>query len=147
MLENGGILMLIREAKTIDYPQLRDIYFESRRQRFHWLHTEEINLHDFDQDTKEEQIFLVEKNNKILGFISLYVPDRFIHLLFVHPDGAGQGAGDLLLKHAVEVLGTPVTLKCVSENHKALSFYQKRGWKAVVEEGEPGAEYWVLVYE
>ncbi|WP_326848843.1 GNAT family N-acetyltransferase [Bacillus altitudinis] len=84
---------------------------------------------------------------KILGFISLYVPDRFIHLLFVHPDGAGQGAGDLLLKHAVEVLGTPVTLKCVSENHKALSFYQKRGWKAVVEEGEPGAEYWVLVYE
>lgn len=139
--------MLIREAKTIDYPQLRDIYFESRRQSFHWLHTEEIHLHDFDQDTQEEQIFLVEKNNKILGFISLYVPDRFIHLLFVHPNAAGQGAGDLLLQHAIEVLGTPVTLKCVSENHKALSFYHKRGWKAVVEEGEPGAEYWVLVYE
>lgn len=49
--------MLIREAKTIDYPQLRDIYFESRRQSFHWLHTEEIHQHDFDQDTREEQIF------------------------------------------------------------------------------------------
>ncbi|MGY0566926.1 N-acetyltransferase family protein [Bacillus safensis] len=139
--------MLIREAKTIDYPQLRQIYLESRRQSFHWLNPGDLNLQDFDQDTQEEQIFLVEENNKILGFISLYVPDRFIHLLFVHPEAAGQGAGDLLLKQAIKVLGTPVTLKCVSENHKALSFYQKRGWKAVVEEGETGAEYWVLIYE
>jgi len=139
--------LLIREAKTVDYPQLREIYLASRRQSFHWVKAEDMDLHDFDQDTQEEQIFLAEENNKILGFISLYVPDRFIHLLFVHPEAAGQGAGDLLLKQAIKVLGTPVTLKCVSENHKALSFYQKRGWKAVVEEGEPGAEYWVLIYE
>ncbi|MCA1013366.1 MULTISPECIES: GNAT family N-acetyltransferase [Bacillus] len=139
--------MFIREASIEDYPQLRQIYLESRRQSFHWLNTEEIKLQDFDQDTQEEQIFLAEESNKILGFISLYVPDRFIHLLFVHPEAVGQGAGDLLLKHAIKVLGTPVTLKCVSENHIALSFYQKRGWKAVVEEGEPGAKYWVLAYE
>ncbi|MGE1211176.1 N-acetyltransferase family protein [Bacillus pumilus] len=136
--------MLIREASIEDYPQLRQIYLASRRQSFHWLNTEEINLQDFDQDTLEEQIFLAEDNNKILGFISLYVPDRFIHLLFVHPKAAGRGAGDLLLKHAIKVLGTPVTLKCVSDNHKAFSFYQKRG---VVEEGEPGERYWVFVYD
>ncbi|WP_411266010.1 GNAT family N-acetyltransferase [Bacillus sp. NMCN1] len=58
--------------------------------------------------------------------------------MFVHPEAAGQGAGDLLLKHAIKVLRTLVTLKCLSDNHKALSFYQKRGWKAVIEEGEPG---------
>ena len=45
----------------------------------------------FDHDTQEEQIFLVEENNKIHGFVSLYVPNRFIHLLFVHPEAAGQG--------------------------------------------------------
>lgn len=39
----------------------------------------------------EEQIFLAEENNKILGFISLYVPDRFIHLLFVHPEAVVKG--------------------------------------------------------
>ncbi|MGG5833069.1 GNAT family N-acetyltransferase [Bacillus pumilus] len=44
-----------------------------------------------------------------------------MHLLFVHPKAAGRGAGDLLLKHAIKVLGTPVTLKCVSDNHKAFS--------------------------
>lgn len=112
-------------SKTVDYPQLREIYLASRRQSFHWVKAEDMDLHDFDQDTQDEQIFIAEENSKILGFISLYVPDRFIHLLFVHPEAAGQGAGDLLLKQAIKVLGTPITLKCVSENHNALSFYQK----------------------
>lgn len=132
--------MLIRGAKTVDYPQLREVYLASRRQSFHWLNSDDMNLYDFDENTWEEKIFLAEENNKILGFILLYVPDRFIHLLFVHPEATGQGAGDLLLKHAIKVLGTPVTLICVSDNHNALTFYQKRGWKAVVEEGGLGRD-------
>jgi len=138
--------MLIREASIADYPRLRQIYLESRRRSFHWANADEMTLHDFDRDTSEERILLAEENGQVVGFASLYVPERFIHNLFVHPDAAGKGAGDQLLKHAVAELGTPVTLKCVSENHKALSFYKKRGWEAVVEEGEPGARYWVLVY-
>ena len=139
--------MIIRVASSADYPQLRQIYLESRRESFHWAIADEMTLDDFDQDTSEEQILLAEENTQVLGFASLYVPDRFIHNLFVHPAAAGKGVGDLLLKRAVAELGTPVTLKCVSENLKALSFYKKRGWKAVVEEGEPEARYWVLVYE
>lgn len=139
-------MMLIRDASIVDYPQLRQIYLDSRRQSFHWANAEEMTLHEFDQDTMDEHILLAEDNSQILGFASLYLPDRFIHNLFVRPDVAGKGVGDLLLKHAVAKLGTPATLKCVSKNDKALSFYKKRGWKAVVEEGEPGAKYWVLVY-
>ncbi|MGG4345174.1 N-acetyltransferase family protein [Paenibacillus lautus] len=139
--------MIIREASSADYPQLRQIYLESRRESFHWANADEMTLDDFDQDTSEEQILLADENAQVLGFASLYVPNRFIHNLFVHPAAAGKGIGDLLLKRAVAELGTPVTLKCVSENHKALRFYKKRGWKAVVEEGQSGAKYWVLVYE
>lgn len=139
--------MIIREANLLDYPELRHIYFEARRQSFHWMKLEDITLNDFDQDTVEEQIIVAVENDHVLGFASLYVPNRFIHNLFVHPDAAGKGIGDQLLKRAITELGTPVTLKCVSENHKALSFYKKRGWKAVVEEGEPGSKYWVLMYE
>lgn len=138
--------MLIREASTVDYPQLRQIYLDSRRQSFHWANPEEMTLDDFDQDTVEEHILLAEDDSQILGFASLYLPDRFIHNLFVRPDATGKGVGHLLLQHAVAKLGTPTTLKCVSENDKAMSFYKKRGWKAVVEEGEMGAKYWVLVY-
>lgn len=83
--------MLIRGAKTVDYPQLREVYLASRRQSFHWLNSDDMNLYDFDENTLEEKIFLAEENNKILGFILLYVPDRFIHLLFVHPEATGQG--------------------------------------------------------
>lgn len=106
-----------------------------------------MRLDDFDRDTSEEQILLAEENNQVLGFASLYVPDRFIHNLFVHPSAAGKGVGKQLLQQSVAVLGTPVTLKCVSDNDKALTFYKKQGWKAVVEEGEPGSRYWVLQYK
>lgn len=139
--------MFVREATTADYPQLRQIYLDSRRHSFHWEDGSLMALEDFDRHTAEERILVAEEDSRILGFASLYVPDRFIHNLFVHPDAAGKGAGDRLLKRSVEELGAPVTLKCVSENHKALAFYQKRGWKPVVEQGEPGAEYWVMRYD
>ncbi|WP_212970865.1 GNAT family N-acetyltransferase [Paenibacillus cineris] len=139
--------MIIREASKIDYPQLRQIYLESRRKSFHWANTEEMNLDDFDRDTTEEYILLAEEHSRILGFASLYLPENFIHNLFVHPDFSGKGVGTQLVNHAIEKMGKPVRLKCVSENHKALGFYEKSGWKKVVEEGKPREKYWVLVYE
>ncbi|MCM3038731.1 GNAT family N-acetyltransferase [Paenibacillus motobuensis] len=139
--------MIIREASKTDYPQLRQIYLESRRKSFHWANADEMTLNDFDRDTIEEYILLAEENSQILGFASLYLPDCFIHNLFVHPDFNGKGVGTQLVKNAIEKMGKPVRLKCVSENHKALMFYEKNGWKKVVEEGNPGEEYWVLVYE
>lgn len=126
---------------------MRQIYLESRRKSFHWANADEMTLNDFDRDTIEEYILLAEENSQILGFASLYLPDRFIHNLFVHPDFNGKGVGTQLVKNAIEKMGKPVRLKCVSENHKALMFYEKNGWKKVVEEGNPGEEYWVLVYE
>lgn len=124
--------MLIREANIKDYPQLRQIYLDSRRESFHWVNIDEMTLDDFDRNTSEEQILLAEDNAHILGFTSLYVPNRFIHNLFVHPTAAGKGVGDLLLKRAVAELGTPVTLKCVSENQIALNFYKKRVGKLLL---------------
>ncbi|MGO4527905.1 N-acetyltransferase family protein [Paenibacillus sp. 2TAF8] len=139
--------MIIREARISDYAQLREIYMHSRQESFHWANAGEMALEDFDRDTSEEEILVAESGDQILGFASLYVPDRFVHNLFVHPKAAGKGAGKQLLQQSIARLGTPVTLKCVSDNHKALSFYKKQGWKTVVEEGDPGARYWVLVYE
>ncbi|WP_144526393.1 GNAT family N-acetyltransferase, partial [Bacillus pumilus] len=103
-----------------------------RRKSFHWANTEEMNLDDFDRDTTEEYILLAEENSRILGFASLYLPENFIHNLFVHPDFSGKGVGTQLVNHAIEKMGKPVRLKCVSENHKALGFYEKSGWKKVV---------------
>ncbi len=43
--------MLTRKANMQDYPQLRQIYLNSRRGSFHWANAEEMTLDDFDRDT------------------------------------------------------------------------------------------------
>ncbi|MFJ8526741.1 GNAT family N-acetyltransferase [Bacillus sp. NPDC094106] len=139
--------MNIRVANELDYPVLRMIYLESRRKSFHWADMEEMTLEDFDKHTVGEYIILAEENNRILGFASLYLPENFIHNLFVHPDFSGKGVGGELLHASIEKMNKPLRLKCVSENEKAMKFYENNGWKKVVEEGEIGERYWVMVYE
>lgn len=139
--------MEIREANELDYPQLRNVYLQSRRKNFFWENAEEMVLEDFDEHTVGEYIIVAEENNHILGFASLYLPDNFIHNLFVHPDFFGKGVGGLLLNASIEKMNRPLKLKCVSKNQKAMKFYERNGWKKVVEEGNPNDKYWVMMYE
>jgi len=139
--------MIIRVANELDYPELRNVYLQSRRKNFFWENTEEMTLEDFDKHTVEEYIILAEENNHILGFASLYLPDNFIHNLFVHPDFFGKGVGGQLLNASIEKMNRPLKLKCVSKNQKAMKFYERNGWKKVVEEGNPNEKYWVMMYE
>ncbi|WP_409347328.1 GNAT family N-acetyltransferase [Paenibacillus sp. MBLB4367] len=139
--------MKIRVASEVDYPELRQIYLESRRKSFDWMSAKEMILEDFDTHTRGEYIILAEEDTHIMGFASLYLPNDFIHNLFVHPDFLGKGIGSKLLNAAIEKMNKPLTLKCVSENKKAMSFYENNGWKKVVEQGGPGEKYWIMVYE
>ncbi|GGG64627.1 GNAT family N-acetyltransferase [Paenibacillus radicis (ex Gao et al. 2016)] len=139
--------MIIREARKQDYPELRKIYLESRQQNFHWVNRSEMASEDFDRDTVEEQIIVAEDNSRIVGFSSLYLPENFIHNLFVHPSYTSKGVGGKLLHHALETMNKPIRLKCISENDRALKFYDNNGGKKVVEEGNPGEKYWVVVFE
>jgi ribosomal protein S18 acetylase RimI-like enzyme len=61
----------------------------------------------------------------------LYVPDNFIHNLFVHPEHQGKGIGTKLLQIAEQTLGRPMTLKAAMDNPKSFSFYEKYGWHQV----------------
>lgn len=105
-----------------------------------------MTLEDFDKHTVGEYIILAEEDHHILGFASLYLPDNFIHNLFVHPDFLGKGVGGLLLNASIEKMNKPLRLKCVSKNQKAMKFYENKGWKKVVEEGKPEEKYWVMEY-
>ncbi len=138
--------MNIRDATVSDYPDLRKIYLESRHQNFHWADKEAMSVDDFDKHTEGEHVILAEEGNQILGFASLYLPDNFIHNLFVHPDFFGKGVGGSLLQASVEKMNKPIRLKCVSENHMAMKFYEHKGWKKVVEEDNSAEKYWVMEY-
>lgn len=60
-----------------------------------------MTIDDFDRDTVDEYVLLAEEDNHILGFASLYLPDNFIHNLFVHPDFFCKGIGGLLLDASI----------------------------------------------
>ncbi|MDU5333996.1 GNAT family N-acetyltransferase [Enterococcus sp.] len=138
-------MIQIREMILDDKPQLRHLYLESRRTTFYWADPELMHLEDFDRDTAEELVFVAESQQKLIGFISLYVPDNFIHCLFVDRNFKGQGTGHLLLKEAKQHLQLPMKLKCLSKNTPALAFYEKEGWEKIHEVKVPDA-YWNMLY-
>lgn len=137
----------IRVANELDYPDLRRIYLEARTKSFHWECTEKMSLEDFDKDTVDDYVILAEEDGKILGFAALYVPDNFIHSLFVDPAFSGKGVGGRLIDFAIEKMNRPLRLKCVSENNQAMKFYEYKGWKKVVEECASEIKYWVMEYK
>ncbi|EAC3748271.1 GNAT family N-acetyltransferase [Listeria monocytogenes] len=111
--------------------ELRQLYFISRKDTFLW--EDKIRFEDFDQDTKDELILVATIDEKVVGFISLYIEDHFIHCLFVTPEKKGFGIGTLLLEEAKKVLKRPMKLKCLSRNIAAINFYESKGWEKIEE--------------
>ncbi|PAE90078.1 GNAT family N-acetyltransferase [Shouchella clausii] len=138
--------MIIRTANKLDFPTLRKIYLESRRESFYWADIDKMSLEDFDKDTVGEHIIIAEDQHRILGFASLDLSHNFIHNLFVHPAAFGKGVGGHLMNASIKKMDKPIRLKCVSKNHKALNFYENNGWKKIIEEGELESRYWVMEY-
>jgi GNAT superfamily N-acetyltransferase len=112
-----------------DRSALQKIYFESRKNTFHWMDRSLININDFERDTDGECIWVTTVDNHPVGFISVWVPDNFVHNLFVRPSYIGKGIGSELLSASLKKIGRPASLKCLDENIGARNFYLSRGWK------------------
>lgn len=125
--------MKIRAAKDEDLDELRSIYYESRLSHFTWTESGQVSLIDYDQATVDERILLIEEKGAIMAFISVYEPDCFIHLLFVKPGYEGKGLGSRLLVEVISESRRPLSLKCISRNQQARSFYESHGFSVVGE--------------
>jgi GNAT superfamily N-acetyltransferase len=132
----------IRELQAQDLPGLRQLYLDSRRDRFTWADPAQFALDDFDVAIQGEQVQVALKGEIIVGFIAWWPPDNFIHSLFVHPDHQRGGIGTTLLTACLAQVGRPVQLKCVQANAGALAFYRSHGWTIDGEGvGQDGAYY------
>lgn len=124
--------MKIRAAKEGDYPALAKIFLEARRDAFIWANASAHALHDFEEQTAGEMIHLAEDEHaEILGFISVWEAENFVHHLFVSPRHQRKGVGTALLDDLSSRRGGPFTLKCVAANGAALSFYRALGWRGI----------------
>lgn len=121
----------IRTPEERDISALRNVYLETRKNAFYWLHSGTMVLQDFDQDTQGEQILCAYIEEKPVGFLSYWEADRFIHCLYIHPSFQKKGIGKQLLMQAVRQFGTPLTLKCLEQNTTAMHFYRALGWRTI----------------
>ena len=138
-------MITIRNASPEDKESLARIYLESRVAHFHWADRSVFSLGDFECDSQDEEIFVAcEASGQVTGFVSVWVPESFVHLLFVAPGHEGQGIGRKLLDHVAGCLPLPLRLKCVEANATALAFYHRLGWQAVSHGLDQQQRYLVL---
>ena len=102
----------------------------------------QINLASFEAETKGETLFVAEADNRIVGFVSIYLPQSFVHHLYVDPTFHGRGIGKALLARAVALAGGQASLKCQTRNGDAVGFYRRLGWRDA-EQGESEFGPWI----
>ena len=136
--------MSVREFTEDDLNALRTVYLETRRQAFSWLDGDSLKLDDFDKDTHGERIWVYELSKEIIGFVSIWEPEDFIHHLFILPEFLRQGYGSQLLATAMGSMSHPAKLKCVSQNIAALNFYHSKGWRTISKGISSDGEYHLM---
>ncbi|MEP6929101.1 MAG: GNAT family N-acetyltransferase [Flavobacterium sp.] len=119
-------LFKIIEFRPDDLDSLRKLFLKVRQSTFIWAKQSAFDLSDFDIQTKGEYILTALYDEKVIGFISIWMRDNFIHHLYI--DEEFHKSGIALLKAALEKTKFPVALKCLEKNTGAIEFYKKMGF-------------------
>ena len=126
---------MIREGTASDREALASILYRASRNVFPLAGIERIDAAEFDRQTEGESILVAEKNNRPVGFSSVWDPEHFLHHFFIDPDHHRQGMGRSLMVATMMRYGSALSLKCNTANTKARAFYRAMGW---IETDEPG---------
>ena len=94
----------------------------------------------------EEVQLVVNKTDGLLGFVSVWKQERFIHHLYIRPEYQSVGLGQRLIAACVARYGLPLSLKSLIANKKACNFYERHDWIGLVDgtglDG-PYRHYWL----
>lgn len=111
-----------------DKPYLQELFLYVRQSTFTWLPPSSFHLSDFDKETKDEYILVARLNHRIAGFISVWMPEHFIHHLYVDTSLQRKGIGRALLQALFSELKATFQLKCLLKNEAAIAFYKINGF-------------------
>lgn len=116
----------IRPAEPQDIETLQRLYGQADAA---WLPAEARGRHDFAEASKGERVFVCcDPEGNIIGFVSVYPQESFVHHLYVSPAHLRRRVGTALLDSLQSWLPMPWRLKCVTANASAMRFYEARGW-------------------
>ncbi|VVE57674.1 GNAT family N-acetyltransferase [Pandoraea iniqua] len=131
-VDTNGRAFVIEAVRPADLPVLAQLYLDVRRQTMTWLSPDRFRYEDFASDAAGETIQVARAvNDEILGFISVWPADNFIHMLYVRETSQGAGVGAALLKALPDWPSRGYRLKCLVKNSRATSFYLRHGFVVV----------------
>ena len=124
------LTLTIRPAK--DAAEIEDaaqLYVRSGRAAFTWRPDNHFRAEDFRMYALDEEVWLAHMGDALVGILSIFRAESFIHCLYVDPDAQGLGIGRALVAHVRRIVGEPLTLKLDVPNRKAIAFYEATGWE------------------
>lgn len=123
---------LFHDLNQMELEELVSLYNQIRKNTPTWLDKEEITLDSFSDQVEVETIYIAYEGKRMIGFLTFYVPDNFIHLFFVDPANQGSGIGSKLLDEIFsDFNGEEISLKCLIHNNTAISFYEHKGFTII----------------
>lgn len=124
---NHAIIPIVRQAQPKDQADLAQWYL-CNLANAPWLPAGH-RPPGFDAATEGERVYLCESSRgELMGFVSVFAPESFIHHLHVAPAYQRHGVGSALLASLAAWLPPPWSLKCVEANTEALTFHAATGW-------------------
>ena len=121
--------LTIRRAVTpVEIADAALIYERSGSAAFAWRPKGYFKAEDFVRFAEDEDVWLALMGDAIVGVLSLFRAENFIHCLYVDPDAQRLGIGRTLVAHLRRETGHPLTLKLDTPNKAAIAFYETTGW-------------------
>lgn len=140
-------MVTIRLATSADSDELQTL-FERFVGGADWLPAGSAKDTDFMKATDGERVYVaVSQEGYLVGTLTVWQPEAFIHFLFVDSQYQGQGIGTQLLESLAPWLPFPWKLKCLATNRRALEFYRRRGWKKLETSLDAQGTYFLLGLE
>ena len=121
-------MLTVRQLEQSDAAAVQRLY-ERAVGRAAWLPAEVKTDANFARSSQGESVFVCHgPEGRLVGLLSVYVPESFIHHVYVDPEFERRGVGTALLSSLETWLPLPWRLKCVTANASARAFYASHGW-------------------
>ncbi len=135
---------VVRLAAAEDNDAIQAL-FASAISQADWLPESARSATDLASVTQDELILVcTTSSGSIVGFASMYAPDRFLHHLFAAPGWERNRVGSALIAGLQHWVKPPWRLKCLIANERALAFYSHTGWLEVLRSEGPEGQYALL---
>jgi GNAT superfamily N-acetyltransferase len=133
--------LTIRKAKSAaEIADAAALYERSGTEAFTWRPAGHFQARDFIAFAQEEEVWLAYMGDALVGLLSLFKEENFIHCLYVDPAAQRLGIGKALVELVRRKVGKPLTLKLDVPNRGAIRFYEATGWERMTGLDDQGVD-------